>query len=58
MTKIVKANEIELPNIVMGCIYGCPGSGKSTLALSAPKPLLIDTDGGVSRVQAEYRAVS
>ena len=56
MTKIVKANEIELPNIVMGCIYGCPGSGKSTLALSAPKPLLIDTDGGVSRVQAEYRS--
>lgn len=56
MTKIVKANEIELPNIVMGCIYGCPGSGKSTLALSAPNPLLIDTDGGVSRIQAEYRA--
>lgn len=36
-------------------IYGSPGTGKTTLALSAPSPVLIDFDGGVSRVRAEHR---
>lgn len=54
-SKITKANEIQIPEIVIGLIYGQPGVGKSTLALSMPKPLLIDTDGGIHRVQAEYR---
>lgn len=36
-------------------IYGPPGLGKTTLALSAPDPVLIDTDRGVSRVKAQHR---
>lgn len=36
-------------------IYGSPGVGKSTLALSAPNPVLIDFDRGISRVKAEHR---
>lgn len=36
-------------------IAGVPGIGKTTLALSAPKPLLIDLDHGVGRVEARYR---
>lgn len=36
-------------------IYGSPGTGKTTLALSAPSPVLIDFDDGVSRVRAEHR---
>lgn len=36
-------------------IYGTPGVGKTTLALSAPKPVLIDFDRGVSRVRAQHR---
>lgn len=36
-------------------IYGSPGVGKTTLALSAPKPLLLDFDKGVSRVRAQHR---
>ncbi len=36
-------------------IAGFPGIGKSTLALSAPKPLHIDVDRGVDRVQAKNR---
>ena len=36
-------------------IYGSPGIGKTTLALSAPKPVLIDFDHGVSRVSALHR---
>ncbi len=36
-------------------IAGYPGIGKSTLALSAPKPLHIDCDFGVDRVEPKYR---
>ena len=36
-------------------IYGQPGIGKTTLALSAPKPILIDFDHGVSRVASRHR---
>lgn len=36
-------------------IYGSPGTGKTTMALSAPKPLLLDFDNGISRVRAEHR---
>lgn len=55
MSKIKKKNEIELPKTIVGCLYGQPGIGKTTLALSAPKPLLLDTDNGIHRVQSEYR---
>lgn len=36
-------------------IYGSPGLGKTTLALSAPDPILIDFDRGISRVKAYHR---
>ena len=36
-------------------ICGSPGIGKTTLALSAPNPVLVDFDGGVSRVRAQHR---
>ena len=36
-------------------LYGQPGIGKSTLAASAPNPVLIDFDNGVSRIRAEHR---
>ena len=36
-------------------LYGSPGVGKTTLALSAPDPVLIDFDRGVSRVSARHR---
>ena len=36
-------------------LYGPPGIGKTTLALSAPDPLLIDFDHGISRVKAQHR---
>ena len=55
MSKIKKKNEIELPKTIVGCITGVCGIGKTTLALSAPKPLLLDTDNGIHRVQSEYR---
>lgn len=39
-------------------LYGSPGVGKTTLALSAPSPILIDFDRGVSRVKAQHRKMT
>lgn len=36
-------------------IAGAPGSGKTTLAMSAPNPILVDLDKGVSRIKAMHR---
>ncbi len=36
-------------------IAGYPGIGKSTLGLSAPKPLHIDVDFGIDRIEPRYR---
>lgn len=55
MSKITKANDIKVPETVIGLIFGQAGTGKTTMALSMPKPLLLDTDGGVHRVQADFR---
>jgi len=53
---IVKPNEMSFEDKKISMIIaGVPGIGKTTLALSSPKPLLIDLDKGVSRVEARYR---
>lgn len=53
---IKKPNELDFSNKKFSMIIaGVPGIGKTTLALSAPNPLLIDIDNGVSRVEASYR---
>ena len=39
-------------------LYGPPGVGKTTLALSAPDPVLIDFDRGISRIKAEHRRLA
>lgn len=36
-------------------LYGSPGVGKTTLALSAPNPVLLDFDRGISRVRSNHR---
>jgi phage nucleotide-binding protein len=50
MTLIKKPAQLDVPKTVKAMIYGQPGTGKTTLALSAPRPLLLDFDGGVHRV--------
>lgn len=53
---IVKPSEMKFDEKKLFIIVaGVPGIGKTTLALSAPKPLLIDLDKGVDRVEARYR---
>lgn len=53
---IVKPDKLDFSNKRLAMIIaGVPGIGKTTLALSAPSPLLIDLDNGISRVEAKYR---
>lgn len=55
MSLIKNPSEIEEKKNLVMMIYGDPGSGKTTLAMSAPSPVLIDTDGGVSRTHTAHR---
>lgn len=56
---IKKPEELTFDNKKFSMIlYGAPGVGKTTLALSAPKPVLIDFDKGVSRVKAYHRTLT
>ncbi len=48
-------SELKVNNTIKALIYGDPGVGKSTLALSAPTPLLFDTDHGVQRVNGAFQ---
>lgn len=50
MGLIKKKMELVFQPKIKMLIYGQAGVGKTTLALSAPKPLLIDCDNGVHRV--------
>lgn len=50
MSLIRKPADLEIPQNLKALIYGQAGMGKTTLALSAPKPLLLDFDNGVHRV--------
>lgn len=56
MTLIRKPHEIQVQDKVKCLIYGQAGTGKTTMALSAPKPLLLDFDGGASRLNTAHRA--
>lgn len=50
MTLIRKPAELEIPQKIKALVYGQAGMGKTTLSLSAPKPLLLDFDNGIHRV--------
>ena len=54
MSLIKKSNELVIPTTVKMMIYGQSGMGKTTVALSAPKPLLLDFDNGVKRVNMAH----
>lgn len=54
MSLIKKSNELTIPSTVKIMIYGQAGMGKTTVALSAPKPLLLDFDNGVKRVNMAH----
>lgn len=47
--KITPPSEPIATTTLIVTLFGQPGIGKSTLAFSAPKPLLLDFDGGAQR---------
>lgn len=57
LDKMIKNPEMiqESEKKIRMLIAGYPGIGKSSLALSAPKPLHIDVDFGIDRVEPRYR---
>jgi hypothetical protein len=50
MSLIKKPHELSVQTKIKCLIYGQAGTGKTTLSLSAPKPLILDFDGGIHRV--------
>lgn len=54
MGLIKKSTELSIPSTIKMMVYGQAGMGKSTVALSAPKPLLLDFDNGVKRVNMNH----
>lgn len=54
MSLIKKSNELVLPSTIKMMLYGQAGMRKTTTALSAPKPLLLDFDNGVKRVNMSH----
>lgn len=53
---ITKPEEMTFDNKRFSVLlYGSPGVGKTTLALSAPDPIIIDFDRGMSRIKAQHR---
>ena len=55
MSLIRKKSELVYRPKIKMLIYGSAGAGKTTLALSAPKPLLLDCDNGVLRVNYDHQ---
>ena len=58
MTLLTQPNELTETQPISCMIYGQPGTGKTTLALSSDKPVLIDLDKGLHRVETRFRCHS
>lgn len=54
MSLFKKPSELTAKPGIVAMVYGSPGSGKTTLACSAPNAVLIDTDGGVMRINGAH----
>lgn len=55
MSLFKKPSELTAKPGIVAMIYGQPGCGKSTLACSAPNAVMIDTDGGVMRMNGAHQ---
>lgn len=55
MSIFKKPSELTAKPGIVAMIYGQPGCGKSTLACSAPNAVMIDTDGGVMRINGAHQ---
>jgi hypothetical protein len=55
MVVIRKPNELNVNSRYRVLLYGNPGLRKSTTGLSAPAPLIVDTDKGWERIDVRFR---
>lgn len=55
MSLFKKPSELTAKAGIVAMVYGSPGSGKSTIACSAPNAVMIDTDGGVMRINGAHQ---
>ena len=58
MSLLTQPSELTSNQPISCMIYGQPGAGKTTLALSADKPVLIDLDRGLHRVEKRFHCPS
>ncbi len=58
MSLLIQPSELTNTQPISCMIYGQPGTGKTTLALSASKPVLIDLDRGLHRVEKRFQCPS
>lgn len=58
MTLLTQPAELTSAKPISCLIYGQPGVGKTTVALSAEKPVLIDLDRGLYRVEKRFQCPS
>ena len=58
MTFLTKPSELKSPTTIKGMILGDTNNGKTTLALSAPDPVLIDFENGITRVSKQWQTIS
>lgn len=55
MSLFKNPSELTAKPGIVAMVYGSPGSGKSTIACSAPNAVMIDTDGGVMRINGAHQ---
>ncbi len=58
MSLIRKPSELDVPKTIKMLIFGQAGTGKTTMGVSAPKPLLIDCDNGVHRINIAHQLMT
>lgn len=58
MSLLTQPTELKNTQPISCMIYGQPGTGKTTLALSASKPVLIDLDRGLHRIEKRFQCPS
>ena len=58
MSLLIQPADLTCNQPISCMIYGQPGAGKTTLALSSEKPVLIDLDKGLHRVEKRFQCPS
>ena len=58
MSLIKKPNELKANPTWKGLIYGQVGTWKTTIGASSPNPIFLDFEGGIKRIDPQFRCAS